>query len=178
MKSRTILGVMSDTHGNRELMHHAADAMIQEHGASAIFHLGDDYADIEELRNAGYPVRGVPGLWCREYHDPRVLNALVENIDGLTVACAHAPQDLRGAAARARIILIGHTHRAEIRKLKAGIRVNPGHLKKELDRGEAASYAILALDKEQVRVTLREITGAVREERVFPRADFTEEEAC
>ncbi len=167
-----ILGVMSDTHGNRALMFRVADALIHTHHAEAIFHLGDDYADVEELRNAGYPVHGVPGLWCREYHNPRVPNTLIENLNGWVVAGAHAAQDIRGAAARAQIILTGHTHEAELRVVRRSLRVNPGHLKDAVNRGQPASYAVLVLDGDAVRASVHELSGAVRQELLVQREDL------
>ncbi|HPO15184.1 MAG TPA: metallophosphoesterase family protein [Candidatus Hydrogenedentes bacterium] len=165
-----IFGVMSDTHGNRALMHRVAEWLVQEAGADLIYHLGDDYSDFLELRDSGYPIRGVPGLWCKEYHQPNVPKVLVEDIEGVTVACAHADQDLRGAAAQARLILSGHTHQAAIRRRNKTIRLNPGHLKAELSRGERASFAVVHIDRDKIRLSIHELDGSVRMEKEVKEA--------
>jgi uncharacterized protein len=167
-----IFGAMSDTHGNRALMFAVADRMIHDHHAETIFHLGDDYADVEELRNAGYPVQGVPGLWCREYHLPQVPNVIVEEFDGIRVAATHAEQDIRGKMARAAVLLTGHTHEAAIRMVRGRIRVNPGHLKGEISRGQAASYAILTIEKPVITVAIHDWNGALRRKETFNTADL------
>ena len=164
------LGVLGDTHGNRPLMHQAVDLMLGQHGVDLFFHLGDDYADAEELAACGYPVRMVPGLWCRQYHDGRIPNRLIETIDGLTVAAAHADKDLGAAGERAAIVLTGHTHAAGIRLAAASLHVNPGHLKAPLSRRQRASCAVIAIDGGQVRAAILETSGQVRAERSVARA--------
>ncbi len=164
-----ILGVMSDTHGNRALMHRAAEWLVREAGAEVIYHLGDDYPDVQELQDSGYPVRGVPGLWCKEYHQPNIPNVLVETVEGMTVACAHADQDLRGAAARAALQLTGHTHKAVIRSGSKFIRLNPGHLKAELSRGERASFAVIEITPEVLRLAIHELDGTIRMKKEIRR---------
>ncbi|HOZ48097.1 MAG TPA: metallophosphoesterase family protein [Candidatus Hydrogenedentes bacterium] len=165
-----VLGVMSDTHGRRALMHRVADDLEAVHGASLIFHLGDDYTDGQELAEAGHVMRLVPGLWCPEYHDPRVENRRIEDLDGLTIACAHADKDLRLLERPAAILLVGHTHRAAIELRGRALWLNPGHLRGTSNRGEQASYATVAIDAEQVRAAIFEISGTLREERVVPRS--------
>lgn len=167
-----IIGVMSDTHGNRVLMHRVAERMVSEHHVDVIFHLGDDYADGEELRSAGCPVRGVPGLWCKEYHNPQVPNTIVEDFGGIRIACAHADQDVRGAAARAAIILTGHTHESGIRKTGKAVRLNPGHLKAKAHRGRPASYALITLRNDAVHLAIHDLDGRVRLEQIIPKAEL------
>ena len=156
------LGVMSDTHGNVALMHSVADTMVERFGAGVIFHLGDDYADAEQLVLAGHDVRLVPGLWCPEYHDGRIPKRLSEVFDGLAVACAHAEKDLRHTERRAAIVLTGHTHVAAIQTEGRSLYVNPGHLRSSTSRGEAPSYAIIDIGPERVSATIRELNGHVR----------------
>ena len=81
------IGVMSDTHGNRPLMHRVADCMVNEDAVDVIFHLGDNYDDGRELELTGRNVRIIPGLYCDEYHEGRVPNTLIEEFGGLAVAC-------------------------------------------------------------------------------------------
>ncbi len=159
---------MSDTHGNRALMHQVADAMVAA-GAGVIIHLGDDYEDGEELRMAGHRVLLVPGLWCPAYRSGRVPRTLRETFGWLTVACAHAPDDLRGPERRAMLLLHGHTHRAMVMARNGVVWLNPGHLKRPFDRGEKASYASVHVEDKGFRCVLHELNGAVRSERRFSR---------
>lgn len=165
-----ILGIMSDTHGNHALMHRVADWLVQEAGVVLIYHLGDDYSDFLELQDSGYPVRGVPGLWCREYHQPNIPKVLVENLEGVTLACAHADKDLRGAAAQATLLLTGHTHQAAIRIGSKTVRLNPGHLKAGVSRGERASFAVIRIDPERILLSIHELDGSVRMEKEVKQA--------
>ncbi|NIA13203.1 MAG: hypothetical protein GWP08_03920 [Nitrospiraceae bacterium] len=164
---------MSDTHGNRTLMHRVADEMRDRFRTDVIYHLGDDFRDAEELGFAGHMVRYVPGLWCREYHEPRVPMRLIDDVDGLRVACVHAERDLRAVERAAEIVLFGHTHTAGVIKLGRTLYVNPGHLKAPVSRGERASFAIIEVGPEAVRAAIHEASGGIlRESLKVSRADL------
>jgi uncharacterized protein len=167
-----IIGVMSDTHGNRGLMHRIADDLVRESHADIILHLGDGYDDGEELIAAGHNVRIVPGLYCREYRDKDTPNTLVENFDGAKVACAHAEQDLRAKELCAAVILTGHTHEAMIEKIGRSLYVNPGHLKATPSRGEHPSYAVIEIADGLVRAAIHETNGRVRTEQSIPEPEL------
>ena len=172
-KDLTILGVLGDTHGNRPLMHQAVDLMLAQHPVDLFFHLGDDYGDAKELAACGYPVRMVPGLWCPEYHDGRVPNRLLETIDGLTIAAAHADKDLGATGEKASIVLTGHTHVARISLNDASLHVNPGHLKGPRSRRQRASCAVIAIDDGLVRAAILDISGKKRAEQTVRRDGLT-----
>ncbi len=61
-----LVGVVSDTHGNREGMLLVAER-LKSLGVGILLHLGDDYQDMATLSQAGLEVLGVPGLYCPEY---------------------------------------------------------------------------------------------------------------
>lgn len=164
-----ILGIMSDTHGNRKLMHRVADSMEEQLGVELIFHLGDDYGDGEELQLYGHNVKTVPGLWCAEYGTGRAPKCLVEEIDGITIVCAHAEKDVRLPRQGASVILTGHTHRARIELIGPTLHVNPGHLKATNNQKEPASFATLTLDAEEIHAAIHDATGGVWLERTVPR---------
>lgn len=164
------LGVVSDTHGNRDLMLGTARLMRDVLGVEIFYHLGDDYGDGQELVRHGYAVRAVPGLWCREYHDGQVANRLLDEVDGLLVAAAHAEKDLLAAHRAASIVLTGHTHEASLELIGASLYVNPGHLKGTAHRGERASFATLALAPDTVHAAIHEVDGTVRRQTDVPRA--------
>ncbi len=167
-----IIGVISDTHGNRRKMHETADYIRAQHGAEVIFHVGDDYRDAEELAMAGHTVKMVPGLWCPEYADPRIPNRIVEALDGITISAVHADKDLHARELAATIVLTGHTHVASIEKIGGSVHVNPGHLKGKRDRGERPSFVLITTSQDEVRVAIHELNGEVRQERVFSRSDL------
>lgn len=163
------IGVMSDTHGNRTLMHRVADLMTSKLGASIIIHAGDDYPDAQDLLLYGHDVRMVPGLWCREYNNPRIPRRLHEEFLGVTIACAHAEKDLQHQEYAAAIIITGHTHVARIERIGKSVFLNPGHLKALHDRGQDASFAMMHIDGETVQIAIHEVTGGVRFECTIQR---------
>lgn len=168
-----ILGVLSDTHGNRALMRLAAEQMIQHHHAETLLHLGDNYGDGEELAAWGYPARVVPGLWCEEYGDGRIPKVLVESYEGITVACAHTREDIvRGAGHDAAIQCAGHTHEARLECSGGKLLVNPGHLKARRDRGQRASYAIIQIAGDAIMAAIYELDGQLRREKKLARSEL------
>ena len=170
-----ILGVMSDTHGNRALMHRVADQMMRDARAECILHLGDDYTDGEELAMAGYPVEFVPGLWCAAYRSPRAPNMRVLEFAGVRVALAHDMRDIHGPARAAQVVLVGHTHEARIVCREGVLYVNPGHLKASKHRGEYPSYAVVDIRPGEVTAAIHERDGSVRESATFSRSQLMAE---
>lgn len=164
------IGVMSDTHGNRTLMHRVADLMTGKLGATVIIHAGDDYPDALDLQLYGHDVRMVPGLWCREYHNPRVPKRIHEVFRGVSIACAHTEKDLLHQEYAAAIIITGHTHVARIEHIGLSLYFNPGHLKALYDRGQDASFGMLHVDEQKVVAAIHELTGGVRTEQVILRS--------
>lgn len=167
-----IIGVISDTHGNRRMMHQVADDLRSRHKADLLVHVGDDYTDAEELAMAGYTIEMVPGLWCPEYADHRIPNTIVESVDGITISAAHADKDLRARELTATIVLTGHTHVARIDKLGRSIYLNPGHLKSKFDRGEHPSYALITTGEKDINIAIYELSGRIRESKKFRRAEL------
>ncbi len=169
-----VFGIMSDTHGRVQRMQRVADTMAADHGVAFIYHLGDDYPDAEQLRWAGHEVHAVPGLWCDEYRNGRVAKTIVESVDWLTVSCVHAEKDLGPREKAAHLVLFGHTHEAEVRRVGGSVRMNPGHLKAERDRGETASYGIAELTSDTLTLSIYELHGQQRERHEFSRDELTQ----
>ena len=167
-----IVGVISDTHGNRRLMHEVADYLEARHHAEVIIHVGDDYSDAAELALAGHTVRMVPGLWCPEYGDWKIPNRIVESLGGITISAAHAAKDLRAAELAASIVLTGHTHVACIERIGPSLHVNPGHLKSKMDRGQRPSYAVVDTSDDAVTVSIHELSGEVRHRVTVKRLEL------
>ena len=164
-----IIGVISDTHGNLNMMRQVVRAILSDHRAEVLYHLGDDYTDADELVYSGYEVRRVPGLWCPAYQDGTP-KRLTETFDGIRIACAHADRDLRHTERSASVVLVGHTHKASIELLGRSLYVNPGHLKSPLSRGEHASFALIDIRPDEVRVRIHEaLDGLLRFQVIVER---------
>ena len=161
---RVIIGVLSDTHGNVPLMLAVADVAARICRADRLFHLGDDFSDAEVLRDAGYNVTAVPGLWCPEYHHPHVSKRIVEDIDGLTLVAVHAPKDLLPQDYEADLILTGHTHRAKIERVGKALHVNPGHLKINDRTGVPPSFAMVRIESHAIGASLHHVDGTTWKE--------------
>ena len=165
-----IIGVISDTHGNLNLMRQVVRTIQNDYRAEVLFHLGDDYADADELVYSGNDVRRIPGLWCPAYQDgaPR---QLTDTFDGLRIACAHADRDLRHTERSAAVVLLGHTHTASVELLGRSLYVNPGHLKSPISRGERASFALINIRPDDVCVQIYEaLDNLLRFQVVVERA--------
>lgn len=165
-----IIGVISDTHGNMKLAHAAADRLREVERVELLLHLGDNYPDAEELGMAGHAIRMVPGLWCEQYRDHRVRKTIVDKVDGLSIAMAHADQDLGPRELAAAVIMTGHTHVAKIEPRGQHVFVNPGHLKSMMDRGQRPSYAVIETGPEEIAISIKELDGQVRLARRLSRA--------
>ncbi len=50
------IGVVADTHGNRELLARAREILVEREGIDRAYHLGDDYADAEWMTDWNVPV--------------------------------------------------------------------------------------------------------------------------
>lgn len=153
-------------------MHQVADYLVTRHKADLLIHVGDDYADAEELAMAGHAIKMVPGLWCPEYANHRIPNTMVERIDGISISAAHAGKDLSARELAATIVLTGHTHVARIEKAGLSVYLNPGHLKSKMDRGQRPSYALITTSEESVCISIYELSGDVRESHTYARSDL------
>ena len=164
-----IIGVMSDTHGHLDLMHRVANLMVHALDVEIIIHLGDAFSDAQELGRNGYDVRMVPGLWCAEYRDGRIPKRLIETVDGVSIAAAHADKDLRAMERAADVVLTGHTHQAALARLGNALYVNPGHLSGQSRRGGDPSFATVAVEPNAIRATIHETDGMVRRTKKMKR---------
>jgi putative phosphoesterase len=154
-----LVGVVSDTHGNRRGMGLLAER-LKDLGVELVLHLGDDYRDLVVLEQAGLKVLGVPGMYCREYADPSVSNRRVVELGGVKILLTHAPQvhrlDLPGdpdperPAPDVRIVLYGHTHIPALEEKEGALWANPGHLRDRVDKGYPPTFGLLRLSRREV----------------------------
>lgn len=123
----TIVGLISDTHGQVRASVHTALA-----GVDLILHAGDVGGDeiLDELALIA-PVCAVAGN-CDDPGDPRLSDHLDRQLDGLQVHVSHGhelgtPTPARLAAAyTADVIVYGHTHRPLVDRIDGKVIVNPG----------------------------------------------------
>ncbi|MBN2016520.1 MAG: metallophosphoesterase family protein [Candidatus Cloacimonetes bacterium] len=135
---KTVL-VVSDTHGNYDLLQHVLDSNIL---ADVIIHLGDNYEDLDNCvyNRRGRKVYRVPGIFHKDYRNGSLPHTLDIEIDGWNLHIAHSPDDLTHSADA---MLFGHTHNWECANSIWGLMFNPGHLRAAEDKGRIATYGII-----------------------------------
>ena len=164
------LGVMSDTHRNVELMHKAADVMVEKLGVTRLYHLGDDYEDISALVKRGIEVVRIPGIYDREYADPAIPKRVRDTVSGVELIVAHAEKTLpQNEIDAADVILVGHTHLYEIRDVGGAVLFNPGHLKGARDKGREPTFGTIQIGGNSVRLTIHDLNGEPVETRELKR---------
>ena len=157
------LCLVSDTHGNTTTISKMV-SYLTHNPVDQIIHLGDDYSDGEAFISADLPLIRIPGTWTVEYRNTLIENRRFEVFKGWRFFLTHTPDahynDLPEdpnpdtiTAASCDVLCHGHTHRPEVIELDGIIRVNPGHLKRDTDRGYAASFAELTLSPKSLEIT-------------------------
>ena len=137
------IAVISDTHGNRELMDKVISFIKNVHNADMMFHLGDSYADGVYMQDKlGITSFIVPGIYCDEYTDTHIPNVAEENICGKKVGLVHSMKDCKDLGGYD-IICCGHTHIPALEEHNGTFIINPGHLKENNSKGRAYSYSVL-----------------------------------
>lgn len=163
-----IVGVVSDTHGNRPGMLLLAER-LKSRRIRTLLHLGDDYRDFDALIQAGFEVVGVPGVYCPEYRDPAIPNRLIVELGGLKfflthTECRHkfdspADPDPELACYEADAVLFGHTHAPTVEERQGLAWINPGHLRDRPDRGHPPTFALLHISPPELKVQIHPLAG-------------------
>jgi hypothetical protein len=172
-----IVGVVSDTHGNRQGMLLLAER-LKSLGVQTLLHLGDDYRDFETLTQAGLKVIGVPGVYCPEYRDPAIPNRQIVEVGGLKFFLTHTEgrhkfdspgdPDPERACYEADAVLFGHTHTPALEERHGVAWINPGHLLDHTDRGHPPTFALLHISPPELKVQIHRLgDGLTILERVF-----------
>ncbi len=176
-----LVGVVSDTHGNREGMLLLAER-LKSQGVQTLLHLGDDYRDHHTLSQAGLKVIGVPGVYCPEYRDPDIPNRQVVDLGGLKFLLTHTetrhpydgPQDLDPELICYAVdaVLFGHTHVPGCEERQGVAWINPGHLRDRTDRGHAPSFALLHINPPELQVHIHRLKdGLIQQKKIFALGD-------
>ena len=134
-----------------------------EQNLQYIIHLGDEHDDIDYFPEftKNINIITVPGLYHRDYHNPRIPNNLTFTIDNWKFNIAHTPKELNKSDITVNFYMHGHTHEPFIVEEDNHYLLNPGHLKAPLDRGFEASYLIMELNFNSVLLTDYLLNGIV-----------------
>lgn len=141
------IGIVSDTHGNYELLETAVDWLIRKHKISMLYHLGDDYDDVRYLGDRFLEIVQVPGIYDERYKNGSLPAKSFETVLGLSILLAHSYEKnvTKEDVQRSDIIIYGHTHREELKLADGKLFINPGHLKGPLDKNMPPTFALLTV---------------------------------
>ncbi|WP_297436729.1 metallophosphoesterase [Thermococcus sp.] len=132
------IGIMSDTHDNLPAIRKAVE-FLNSRNVDLVIHAGDYVAPFvaNELRNLNAPLKGVFGNNDGErkglYEALGIYDEILEvEADGMRIAVTHGTDErIVRALARSRlydVVVVGHTHRYEIREEGRTILINPGEV--------------------------------------------------
>lgn len=163
------IGVVSDSHGNIDLLEKAGNELIKELNSELIIHLGDDSIEADMLRGRGVPIIIVPGVYEDRYRDKSFINRRIEEYDRWKFLITHtktphendSPDDLDPVKtvedSLIDVVLHGHSHIPAIEVIDGVLYVNPGHLKQEDKKGYPPSYAFLDTADNSISVIIRDL---------------------
>ena len=150
------IGIVSDTHKNRELLDRVVEWMVQRQKISMLYHLGDDYGDVEGLSDQFSELLQVPGIYDERYKSGELPAKAFETVLGITLLLVHSlEKDADNEdIGRSDIILYGHTHRQELRLDDGKLFFNPGHLKGPLDKNMPPTFGVLNIHDRDVNAAI------------------------
>ncbi len=133
-----LVGIMSDTHDNLPAIRKAVEFFNKEN-VELVIHAGDFVAPFvaRELKGLKAPLKGVFGNNDGErkglYEALGIYDEILEiEADGMKMAVTHGTDErVVRALARSRlydVVIVGHTHKYEIREEGRTILVNPGEV--------------------------------------------------
>ncbi len=133
-----MIGIMADSHDNLAAVGRAV-ALFKNAGCDLVIHAGDFVAPFaaRELAKAGCPVKAVfgncdgekKGLAAAIQPFGRIREAPLKfkyNQINILVTHMNAPVESYAGQKKHDLIIFGHTHEAEIRKIGATLIINPG----------------------------------------------------
>lgn len=150
------IGVISDTHRNKEGLDRVVDWLQHRQRITSVYHLGDDYEDVIDLADTGLEVVQVPGIYHPKYRDGSLPKVIRETVLGLRIMLVHSlEKDLtKEDRSVTDVILHGHTHHPEIVVADGRLTMNPGHLKPHKDKTTDPSFGLLDIQESTVRAVL------------------------
>ena len=153
--------VVSDSHKEVENL----QKVIDRAGFDLLIHLGDDYCDMNNVKISKEFIR-VPGVYDPEYFRKGIEKRIIKKFKNFRFLLTHtinthvndieanvsiAPEKLYEKR-EVDVVLFGHTHIPEISYDARILFINPGHLKNEDKRGYEASYVILEVDENKIKI--------------------------
>ncbi len=146
--------VVSDSHGNRELLSLALSRAKETGTLDLVIHLGDEHTDLQGLLSAEEKATVAPGIYHDDYRTGAVSPSRTLELNGIVVAMAHQPPDLPSLQGRPepRLLLHGHTHNLLLSQDPWGLRFNPGHLVSPTDKGRPASFGLLEIAQDTLSI--------------------------
>ncbi len=152
--------IISDTHNNQKMLR---KQMSLDLDYEVIFHLGDYYNDLDENYDLleGRKYFHIPGILTESYLSRNTFPWKKVNLENWIFLLVHnrynVPKDLSGID----FVCFGHTHNPEIYKEGNTIFLNPGHSKKNYDRGNVASHIIMNLSKDSAEIKFITYEGKI-----------------
>jgi len=146
------IGIVSDTHRHMEYLTKVVDWMTGKQKIGLLYHLGDDYDDVNDFAGRHIDVVQVPGIYDPRYRDGSLPAKLFENVLGVNILLIHSiEKDLSGDdRMKSDIILHGHTHSPELRFEETLFYMNPGHMKGPLEKSQPPSFGVLEIQDREV----------------------------
>lgn len=150
------IGVVSDTHRNRELLETVVTWMVKRQHIKTLYHLGDDYDDVISIGDEFSELVQIPGIYDPRYRSGELPAKQFETILGLTLFLVHSVEKdaEREDISRSDIILFGHTHKCEMYLDDGKLYFNPGHLKGPSDKNMPPSFGVIEIFDREVNVTI------------------------
>ena len=152
--------ILSDTHGNQKLLR---QAITNETGITHIFHLGDNYEDLNEnpdlLENK--IIIKVPGIFHAGYLDGSIPAIQKITLSGWNFLLVHNVNDLKKISTHIDFVLFGHTHNWSYETMNRIRFVNPGHLKSKKDKERKASYVVMNISDKEIQINFKHKKGKV-----------------
>jgi putative phosphoesterase len=167
------IGIVSDTHRNRELLDKVAGWLISHEKIVSLYHLGDDFNDVADLRDGSVDLQQVPGIYEQGYKDGSLPVKLTETVMGLRILLVHArDKDLTSQDVTINdIITFGHTHKAEMTLEDGRLFFNPGHLKGARDKNIDPSFGMLDIQDSTVTASILDANCKVIQELQLTRSE-------
>ena len=152
--------ILSDTHGNQKLLR---KAIINESGLTHIFHLGDNYEDMDEnpdlLENK--KLIKVPGIFHTGYINGSITAIQEISLSGWNFLLIHNLKDLKKISINIDFVFFGHTHNWSYETINKIRYLNPGHLKSKKDRKRKATYLMMNISDKEIQISFKYINGKV-----------------
>lgn len=150
------IGIVSDTHRNKEYLTNVIDWMVNRQKISALYHLGDDYDDMKDMGDLFLEIVQVPGTYDERYKNGKLPAKAFETILGITILLVHSlEKDIKDEdISKSDIILYGHTHHEELRLEDGRLYMNPGHLKGAKDKNMPPTFGMLSIMDREITATI------------------------